>query len=324
MISIIQPGIEIKAQKYHKELVSWLHISERNDKLKKIIEKKDREPNYKAMLQFVHDRILSKPEDLILASPEQLDGIKNEFDSIFVRDKEHYNEVDDDLKDKTPFGLFKNRMKAYYEGFMKAQFNEKITYGYWLSKMLNIRTCPYCNRSYTFTLNKDCKTRPEYDHFYPKSVYPCLALSFYNLIPSCPVCNHLKKEKEIDLNPYLINAENDSIKFKFEDIEGIKTVADIKFRLECKEEHFGEKNIQELGLNELYSEHKDFIKEIMDKAIAYNSSYYDSLIESFRHMGLNVQDIDNLIWGTYTENDKINKRPLSKLTRDILEHYKIK
>ena len=41
MISIIQPGIEIKAQKYHKELVSWLHISERNDKLKKIIEKKD-------------------------------------------------------------------------------------------------------------------------------------------------------------------------------------------------------------------------------------------------------------------------------------------
>lgn len=79
-----------------------------------------------------------------------------------------------------------------------------------------------------------------------------------------------------------------------------------------------------MGLNELYSEHKDFIKEIMDKAIAYNSSYYDSLIESFRHMGLNVQDIDNLIWGTYAENDKINKRPLSKLTRDILEHYKIK
>ena len=36
MISIIQPGIEIKAQKYHKELVSWLHISERNDKLKNI------------------------------------------------------------------------------------------------------------------------------------------------------------------------------------------------------------------------------------------------------------------------------------------------
>lgn len=69
---------------------------------------------------------MSKPEDLILASPEQLDGIKNEFDSIFVRDKEHYNEVDDDLKDKTPFGLFKNRMKAYYEGFMKAQFNEKL------------------------------------------------------------------------------------------------------------------------------------------------------------------------------------------------------
>lgn len=56
-----------------------------------------------------------------------------------------------------------------------------------------------------------------------------------------PSLQSSEKEKEIDLNPYLINAENDSIKFKFEDIEGIKTVADIKFRLECKEEHFGEK-----------------------------------------------------------------------------------
>lgn len=324
MISIIQPGIELKAQEYYNKLTSWLNISEQKDKLKVIIDNENLNVRYKTMIQFVHDRILSNPEDLILASPEQLDVIKNEFDSEFAEDKIHYNKVGKSLKDSTSFGLFKNRMKSYYEGFMSANFNKNVTYGYWLSKMLNIRTCPYCNRSYTFTINNDCKTRPEYDHFYPKSVYPCLALSFYNLIPSCPVCNHLKKEKEIDLNPYLINAENDSIKFKFKDIKNVKTVSDIKFKIKCNKTQLGRKNIEILGLNELYNEHKDYIKEIMDKAIAYNSSYYDSLIESFRHMGLNVQDIDNLIWGTYTENDQINKRPLSKLTRDILEHYKIK
>lgn len=324
MISIIQPGIELKAQEYYNKLISWLNISEKNNKLKTIIDDDNLDVNYRNMLRFVHDRILSNQKDLILARPEQLCDIKNEFDSEFAKDKKRFYEADNKSKNNTSFGMFKNRMQSYYEGFMNAKFNEKITYGYWLSKMLNIRTCPYCNRNYTFTINKDCKTRPEYDHFYPKSVYPCLALSFYNLIPSCSVCNHLKKEKEIDLNPYLINAENNSIKFKFEDIESVKTVADIKFGLECNEEHIGEKNIQVLGLNELYSEHKDFIKEIMDKAIAYNLSYYDSLVEDFRGMGLDTQDIDNLIWGTYIDNSDLNKRPLSKLTRDILKHYDIK
>lgn len=71
---------------------------------------------------------------------------------------------------------------------------------------LNIRTCPYCNRQYTFTLKPsqkgDPNTSPEFDHFYPKSDYPTLAICFYNLVPSCHCCNHGKSTKQLNTNPY--------------------------------------------------------------------------------------------------------------------------
>ena len=194
-----------------------------------------------------------------------------------------------------------------------------------------IRTCPYCNRSYTFSIDekmdetsdKKVRVKPEFDHFYPKAKYPCLALSFYNLIPSCPVCNHLKREREIDLNPYLIDTESSPIYFNLKNEKEVKTAEDIVLEVVSSDGR-GSGNIEVLGLQHLYNEHKDYVKEMMDKAVAYDKSYYDGLIESFRGMDLNAQDIENRIWGTYTECSDLGKRPLSKLTRDILKIYNIR
>lgn len=71
---------------------------------------------------------------------------------------------------------------------------------------LNIDICPYCNRQYIFTVavhkkrmhkdNKKCITRPEIDHYYPKSIYPYLSCNLFNFIPSCPTCNHIKSNKD--------------------------------------------------------------------------------------------------------------------------------
>ncbi|MFY0254214.1 hypothetical protein ACDQ55_09700 [Chitinophaga sp. 30R24] len=37
--------------------------------------------------------------------------------------------------------------------------------------------------------------RPDFDHFFPKNQYPLLSLSFYNLIPSCSICNRTVKNQ---------------------------------------------------------------------------------------------------------------------------------
>lgn len=80
--------------------------------------------------------------------------------------------------------------------------NVSKKYGRDLVDKLNIKTCPYCNRQFIYTFNGRAPERPELDHFYPKADYPLFCLSFYNLIPACHSCNHVKSEEEIGINPY--------------------------------------------------------------------------------------------------------------------------
>ncbi len=65
---------------------------------------------------------------------------------------------------------------------------------YWLQSQLCVRVCPYCNRIYTTTLYGKKRIRPDFDHFYPQSRYPYLAVSLFNLIPSCNICNKAKSD----------------------------------------------------------------------------------------------------------------------------------
>ena len=81
--------------------------------------------------------------------------------------------------------LMKDIMKSLYEDFTQSKDENGISNAHFIFKELNIRTCPYCNRHYTFTLNKGAKAAPEFDHFYDKADHPLLAVSFYNLVPSC-------------------------------------------------------------------------------------------------------------------------------------------
>jgi hypothetical protein len=82
------------------------------------------------------------------------------------------------------------------------------------------RICPYCNINYTsiIKIKGEDKSRPELDHFLPKSVYPFFAVSYFNLIPVCHSCNHAKRDINVvnrkaerfeytHLHPYL--AEDD-------------------------------------------------------------------------------------------------------------------
>lgn len=64
-------------------------------------------------------------------------------------------------------------------------------------------------------------------------------------------------------------------------------------------------------------------KLLTDKIQAYNRSSYHPLIESFQSIGHTPEEIDRLIWGNYIEEGKLAKRPLSKMTHDILEQFEI-
>ena len=86
--------------------------------------------------------------------------------------------------------------------YFYTKFEEK--FGMKIMNASHVKVCPYCNREEIHNANYH-KTS-EFDHFIPKGFkdkYPLFALSYYNLIPSCKNCNHIKLSKKIPIiNPY--------------------------------------------------------------------------------------------------------------------------
>ncbi len=94
---------------------------------------------------------------------------------------------------KTVVGVCKEIFKYDHLNIVRKGFSkQQEPLAYWLQSQLGVKVCPYCNRMYTTTSYGKKRTRPEFDHFYPQSRYPYLAVSLFNLIPSCNICNKLK------------------------------------------------------------------------------------------------------------------------------------
>ncbi|MDQ2178392.1 HNH endonuclease [Marinifilum sp. D714] len=206
---------------------------------------------------------------------------------------------------------------------------DRIVYsGIDLIERLGINVCPYCNRTYVQSIknkNQYHKKRRtcEFDHFYPQSEYPFLAISFYNLIPSCKTCNHIKGKNPIQFSPYEINGES-LVEFKYK-IEGIDYLTDpkqVSIEIDWKNQEFYESNGKVFGLDDLYKNHNDIAQEILLKRHIYNDSRIDELLEEYEGLFSSKEEIIQMIAGNYINEEDLGKRPLSKLTRDIAREVK--
>ena len=188
-----------------------------------------------------------------------------------------------------------------------------------------LKSCPYCNRNYIFVVNKDGnKLRPEIDHFYPKSIYPFLAMSFYNLIPSCQICNHTKKDKDAFKDklksPYEINFYDFKFKYKPKNITFYQIkknkYRDESFELLLNKTDSVEKNDEYFKLKLLYEQHKDIVLDLLLKKVIYSKSYIKELQDNFK---LKDDEIYRFLLCNYLKDEDLHKRPLSKLVKDISE-----
>lgn len=255
---------------------------------------------------------------------ENLDTFMKEYNKIVLADEEGLQKYSQKyhiaLGSKS---LFKDLMIALYNRFT----DEKRSYHFF--EELNVRTCPYCNREYTFTFKKGIKTRPQFDHFYDKSEYPMLTVSFYNLVPSCPVCNKVKGTNPIKLNPYFLGFKT---KFRIADdndkimngSQVLKILDEKQIHLKFSNPSEDEKsNIEQFGLEQLYNMHSDYVEEMIERAVSYNDAYKKELLDAFQSSDYSLMDIYDFVWGRYLDIAEQERRPLSKLTRDLLEQMEI-
>lgn len=198
-----------------------------------------------------------------------------------------------------------------------------------IAKQLNVKTCPYCNMHYTLYANEPKKrsveklARFQFDHFFDKKRYPMLSMSFYNLIPSCGVCNQGKSTGQLALeyNPYYSEIGN-LFHFRLTDPLGPYAVSRINDEVEVS-------LIPETGVNNaefkkfekmfhlkaLYGRHGEIVQEVFDKA--YEEPYYLNP-SNFSFLGDRAPSYLKRLWlGNYTEQEEIEKRPMAKFMQDM-------
>jgi len=298
---------------------------------------------------WLQDKFSLTFKELILAKPDKLDEIADTFTQLRKELKEDKNGEEKEKVfiywDNERITKQINLIPGLYSKFspkdsspfkIKTDNGKSDSYnGSVLVESLGLTVCPYCNRNFINTIYRDNIDKPraidrrtsQLDHFYPKSIFPILAMSFYNLIPSCMVCNFIKKDiSEVNkyYNPYDARFDgNKGFQFKLRITSPEFYYNKDKIEIEydgLDEQKRISNNLDLFKIKELYNEHKDIVIELIQKDIIYNDSYIDELYKKYEGtLFKNREDVLRLVTSNYIAEDELDKRPLSKLTRDIAE-----
>ncbi|MFC7345358.1 hypothetical protein ACFQO9_01340 [Chryseobacterium zhengzhouense] len=193
--------------------------------------------------------------------------------------------------------------------------------------LLNRSTCTYCNRNYTLNISTN-HASSQLDHWFPKSMFPILALSFFNLIPSCGSCNHMKgqSDKNYDwwknnsltemLHPYFPD-NNENFKFDFTYRENSDEFI-VKFR-----DVTGNKILQTLNFNltkKIYQAHSQLeLKDLYNLRKKYTKNYIEFLLQKLHQDEPSDEEKYRLLFGIEKNQNDYHKRPFSKFKNDIIE-----
>lgn len=265
-------------------------------------------------------------KDVICASPDTLVKLRDSLDQLqnsnITLNKKEANYIINTL-----YGTIDN------DGYGKSAKQVLI-------EATNITVCPYCNRNFIYNIsnpiNKKVKSTCELDHFFPKKKYPLLAVSFYNLIPSCHFCNHMKGTKELQaFYPYLItSAETSQIRFTYHPLavdylsnkDSLKVDINTLPKIICSNKQWNGWNsnnirhdISILKLNQLYEKHNDVVQKLLLKYQLYDDDYFEAIYQGFSQYFNSVSEVKELMMDTPADLHEARDTPLGKLKLDIWE-----
>ncbi len=256
-----------------------------------------------SLTNFLNDEINLK--NILIGTPDILNLLKDKFTT------------------KKDVEIIKTLFR--YDSFISTKEDSTFRFynAYKLAENLRQDTCIYCNRLYTHTIvseKNELIARPTFDHWFTKSKFPILALSFYNLIPSCSICNSsVKGQDDYSLadifHPYFKFTDlTKQLDFRFSyDLENHLAA---KSKIKTKND-FTKESIETMRLKEMYSVHDEELRELIYLKKAYSHSYLDSLRLILKEP-VSDNDVYRLVFGVYFEDELLHKRPLSKMKKDVL------
>jgi hypothetical protein len=247
-----------------------------------------------------YSKLQSNLPALLFGEPDVLYKLVDEIHPLYeIAFKEHGTEFKDDVKKIFDYDKFRDNRTGYY--------------AYHLTGFLQVNVCPYCNRMSIITHEGESgNIRPDLDHWLLQSEFPYLAISLYNLIPSCGPCNGGFKKKTIfkksdHIHPYAEGYEKEYT-FKYNSVLAPgKIRAETDFTLSIKPENGIPVDIEHKGRNSI---------EVFDIEGVYNKQKNVAL-EVFHH----YQDF-NEEWIQYElkRKDKTTGNPVYRDRKHLIEH----
>ena len=219
--------------------------------------------------------------------------------------------------------LFEDLNKVFDYNWFIDQPPTGVYSAYKLALNLDRRSCTYCNRTYTTTMttdNGEKVMRLHFDHWYPKSKFPLLAISFYNLIPSCYTCNSSVKG-DIELNisdhihPYVDAAQTSDFEFDFYFDGGLNRY---KIFLVKKGDARAKSTLEKLKIDVVYNSHLPELEDMILIEKSYSKVYIDEIKKLFKNSNLTDNQIYRILFGTELDIVDFHRQPLSKFKKDIL------
>ena len=276
--------------------------------------------------------------DLILLRSEydkKRKDLENDEKSI----KENYRDKKEREKKLKEVHLPEVKMLEYVFCYDKITKNKNKTYAFVNS--IGIRVCPYCNRNYIQVIEKgqekqdsrEFQTRPQLDHFWNKSMYPFLAISMSNLVPSCAVCNLAKHDKNNNiLYPYK-EGINESYRFSIMTLKSIAYMTKLKgcesvFGLQIAKNSYAtstgyddrvQKSADTFGWDDTYKTDNEYALKVFQNSYIFNKDFQKSIVNAMPALFSSTEEVRSIINPKLVPVDKFNSEPLSKLTYDITE-----
>lgn len=286
---------------------------------KKIIDGRKNDINQKSQIENICHIIDTQLQEF---------KVTQSFDNIILADFRNLKKIKDVLDlHHNIFDAYKGKDSS--EKYVKGSPFDSLYTTYdkldnnWLIKRLGITVCPYCNRD--FINNRGSSTSAQLDHFYPRSKYPIFALSLFNLIPSCYVCNHTKAQQEIDVSPYdEIFDFNGALELSYEplSVDYLNNQDHIKVKVIIKNEII-RRNIELMKIDKAYELHTDYVQELIRKAKLYDKVKIEEYLRVYSDLFYSKEEILRIIFGNYIQEKDHGKRPLAKLTVNILKELGI-